>query len=181
MPPSKPLITVAELDALIHNWGASPGQSIDKFYLPRLAFNFVVMVVGGFWLLMDADSIAHALSVDADNIDRIKSYLYFRGWFVLGILTLGCYAYFKNWYPAMVFSCCLLIGAMNLISDLFNIYPERLASPTPAFTWLLLTRIVLLWVMYMSVKNASRMPMGKDKINFLLLFRRDSSPSGLAP
>jgi hypothetical protein len=181
MSSSKPLVTVAELEALIHKWGASPGQSTDRFYLPRLAFNFVVMVVGAFWLLMDADSIARTLSAGADNIDRIKSYLYFRGWFVLGILILGCYAYFKNWYPALVFSCCLLIGAMNLISDLFNIYPERLASPTPAFTGLLLIRIVLLWVMFMSVKNASRMPMGKDKINFLLSFRRDSNARGFLP
>lgn len=131
MPPSKPLVTAAELEALIHNWGASPNKSIDKFYPARLIFNFVVMALAAFWLLIDSENIARTLSVDADNIERIKNYLYFRGWFVLGILTLGCYAYFQSWYPAIVFSCCLLIGAMNLVSDLFTIYPERLANPTP--------------------------------------------------
>jgi len=173
MPPSKPLVTVAELEALIHNWGASPGKPVDRFYALRLAINFVVMVLAATWLLMDPESIARTLSTDADNMVRIKSYLYFRGWFVFGILGVGCYAYFKNWYPAIVFSCCLLIGAMNLISDLFTIYPERLANPTPFFTSFLLIRIVLLWVMYMSVKNASRMPSGIDKINFFLPFKRD--------
>jgi len=172
MKEQKPLVSAAELEALIQNWGSSPDKSIDKFYIVRLAFNVSVMLCGAFWLLMDPLGIAQTLSSDPENIERVVSYLYFRGWFILGILILGFYSYFKNWYPAIVFCCCLLLGAMNLVSDLFTLYPERLTKPTPFFTLLLLVRLSLLWVMYMSIKNVSRMPHAKDRINVFLPFKR---------
>lgn len=93
---------------------------------------------------MDPHGIAQTLSSDPESFERIMMYLYFRAWFIFGILMLGTYAYFKDWYPAIVFSSCFSIGSMNLISDLFTVYPERLSSPTPLLTLILLVRLALL-------------------------------------
>ena len=172
MKEQKPLVTLAELEALVQDWGASSATLPDRFYTVRLAFNVLVMITAALWLLLDAHGIALTLSTDPQAIERIQGYLYFRGWFMLGILALGSYAYLKNWYPALAFSCCFVIGAMNLVSDLFTVYPERLDNPTPFFTVSLMVRLVLLWVMYKSVRNASRMPDVKDRLVAFWPFRR---------
>lgn len=55
---------------------------------------------------------------------------------------------------------------------LFTVYPERLASPNPFFTLFLLVRLTMLWSVFLAVKNASRLPQAKDRINIFLPFRQ---------
>lgn len=172
MPSRKPIISAAELEALIQDWGSTSDRAVDKFYTLRLAFNVIVMGTAAIWLLMDPIGIARTLSNSPEEIDRISSYLYFRGWFMSGLLFIGFYAYFKNWYPTILFCCSLLLGAMNLVSDLFTIYPDQLAKPSAGFTLILMVRLALLWVMFMSIKNASRMPDLRDRINPFLFLNR---------
>lgn len=172
MKETKPLVSAEELEALIQGWGAMPSQSMDKFFPVRFIYAFVVILSAACWLLFDSASLAHSLTTDPLNQARLQNFLYFRGWFMLGVLMLGSYSYLRNWYPAIVFSAALLIGLTNLISDIFTVYPERLANPTPFFTVFLLVRITLLWVFYMAIKNASRMPDLKDRANLFLPFKR---------
>jgi hypothetical protein len=175
MKETKPLVSTEELEALIQGWGAMPSQSVDKFFPARFFYAFLVIFVTALWLLFNSASVAQTLSTDTLNQARLQHFLYFRGWFLLGVLTLGAYSYFRNWYPAIIFSAFLLIGLTNLISDLFTVYPERLASPNPFFTTFLLVRITLLWVLYIAVKNASRLPDAKDRANLFLPFKRSHS------
>lgn len=168
----KPLVSAEELEALIQGWGAMPSQSVDKFFPARFFYAVLVIFPAALWFLFDSASLAQSLSTDPLNQGRLQYFLYFRGWFMLGGLALGIYSYLKNWYPAIVFSTFLLIGLTNLVSDIFTVYPERLANPTPFFTVFLLMRLALLWVLYMSVKNASRLPEVKDRMNLFLPFKR---------
>lgn len=104
---------------------------------------------------------------------RMGRFLYFRGWFLLIVLLLGLYAYFKNWYPAIVFSAIFLMGCVNFVFDLFNVYAEVIAHPTPRLTVMLIVRLTGLWFVYLTVKNASRLPDVKDRMNLLLPFKKN--------
>lgn len=167
-----PLVSAAELEALIHGWGALPHQSVDRFFPVRFWYIFSVVLLAASWLLFDSHRIAQTLTTDATYLPHLQNFLYFRGWFLIGVMALGVYAYLWNWFPAIVFSAFLLLGVTNLVFDLFTVYPERLANPQPLFTLMMLVRLSSLWVLYMSVKNASRMPAPADRANILLPFRR---------
>ena len=173
MKQEKPLITVAELDALIANWGSDANARVDKFYTARLTFNVLVMLPFAIALLFNSTEIAQSLSSDSIYVDRVEHYLYFRGWFMLLIVAIGAYSYLKSWYTAIYFSFCFVAGSVNFVSDLFILFPERLAHPTPYTTLSLIVRLILIWVMYVSVRNASRMPDPKDRLNPFLMFKRD--------
>lgn len=165
------LSKATELEALISGLGASEDARTDTFYTWRLAYNFVVMLSAAIWLLFDSAEIAQKLTADPESLRRLQGFLYFRGWFLVMVLVVGCYAYFRHWYPAIVFSCAFLIGTVNLVFDLFTLYPESLADPTPILTLSLFIRFSLLWVIGLAVKNVSRIPEVKDRINLLLPFR----------
>jgi integral membrane sensor domain MASE1 len=102
---------------------------------------------------------------------RLERFLYFRGWFLLVVLGIGIYSYLRGWYTAIVFSAFLLLGLVNLLFDLFTVYPEKLANPTPTFTVLMALRLLAVWCVYLTVRNASRLPDVKDRANILLPFR----------
>lgn len=171
MKENKPLVSAAELEALIQDWGAAPHRSVDKFFPLRFWFVFMLTVFYALRLLFAPEAMAAKLSAEPVEIARLSNFLYFRGWFVTVAVFIGTYAYFKNWYFGIVFFCVLLVGSVNFVFDLFNVYAEQLAQPTPLLTLMLLMRIMVLGLIYVSVKNASRMPEGKDRINILLPFK----------
>ena len=109
------LSKATELEALISGLGASEDARTDTFYTWRLAYNFVVMLSAAIWLLFDSAEIAQKLTADPESLRRLQGFLYFRGWFLVMVLVVGCYAYFRHWYPAIVFSCAFLIGTVNLV------------------------------------------------------------------
>jgi hypothetical protein len=168
----KPRAIVSELESLIQSWGAVPWQSVDRFFPIRFCCQLCLILGAGFWLIFDAHEIAQTLTKDPQNLPRLEKFLFFRGWFLLLVLAIGAYSYLKNWYPATVYSAFLLIGLTNLVFDLFTVYPERLASPNPFFTLFLLVRLTMLWSVFLAVKNASRLPQAKDRINIFLPFRQ---------
>lgn len=114
------------------------------------------------------------MTTDAGDLVRIERFMYFRGWFILGIIALGSYAYFKNWYPAIVFSSLFLMACVNFVFDLFNVYATALSQPTPQLTLMLLGRLLAIGFLYLCVKNLSRLPDSKDRLNLLLFFRKAS-------
>ena len=166
-----PLVSAAELEALIANLGADPQASIDTWTPVRVWY--LGLLVGGYVmaLLLAPQQVAQNLSTDPLEVIRLERFLYFRGWFLLGVFGVGLYAYLRGWYTAIVFSAFLLVGVVNLVFDLFTVYPEKLANPTPSFTVLMVLRLLALWCVYITVRNASRLPELKDRANLLLPFR----------
>ena len=166
-----PLVSAAELEALIANLGAHSDAPTDNWtpwrfwYLGLLVAAYVVA------LLLAPQSLAQALSTDPLEVIRLERFLYFRGWFLLVVLGIGIYSYLRGWYTAIVFSAFLLLGLVNLLFDLFTVYPEKLANPTPTFTVLMALRLLAVWCVYLTVRNASRVPDVKDRANILLPFR----------
>ena len=172
MKEQKPLVSADELNALITGWGESPDKSVDRFFPLRVWF---VIFVGGIFvlrLLFTPGEMAANLSSDPTEVARLTNYLYFRGWFLLCAMSVAIYAYIFNKYASIMLFCVLLIGSVNLIFDLFSVYAEQLKAPTPALTVQLMIRILVLWIVYLSVKNMSRLPERKDRLNILLPFKR---------
>lgn len=173
MKENKPLVTASELEALIQDWGAVPNQSVDKFFPLRFWYLTLLTVSYCIWLLFWTDSAVQRMTSEPAEMVRMGRFLYFRGWFLLIVLLLGLYAYFKNWYPAIVFSAIFLMGCVNFVFDLFNVYAEVIAHPTPRLTVMLIVRLTGLWFVYLTVKNASRLPDVKDRMNLLLPFKKN--------
>ena len=166
-----PLVSAAELEALIANLGARPDDAVDKWMPLRFWYLSAIVSVYAIVLLFWPHVTSQNLSVDPMEVARLERFLYFRGWFLSIVLGVGIYAYLRNWYTAIVFSAFLVLGLGNLLFDLFTVYPEKLADPTPSFTVLLSLRLVALWCVYLTVRNASRLPAPKDRANLLLPWR----------
>jgi hypothetical protein len=166
-----PLVSAEELDALIKGWGPV-GHSVDRFFPVRFWILITVAAIYTYLTLFDADRMASRVASDPVEITRIANYLYFRGWFLLGAAAVLIYAYAKNWYLGIMSLCTFIIGVANLLSDIFNIYWDVLASPTPAFTVMLLVRVTALWLVFINLRHASSLPDGADRFNILLPFRK---------
>ena len=166
------LVSAQELDALISNWGHTPGKSVDVWAPLRFWYMFLVSATYIFALIFNPHQVAAGLSGDPAEVIRLTRFLYFRGWFLIFAVGLGLYAYLRGWYTAIVHAALAFMGSVNLVFDLFTVYPEKLANPTPGFTFLMMVRLTALAFLFLGVKNASRLPVLKDRANILLPFKR---------
>lgn len=169
----KPLVTAAELEALIEDWGHPHPKSVDRFFPIRFWFLITIASAYALMLLFWTDFAVNRVANNPVDAIRIGYYMYFRGWLIIGIVSLGCYSYFKNWYPAIIFSTLFILSCMNFVSDLFNIYASVIAKPTPIVTLALIARLISIWFLYLCVKNSSRIPNVQDRMNIMILFRKD--------
>lgn len=169
--PRENLVSAQELDALISNWGRDPTKGPDLWSAWRFWYMVLVSSTYVFVLIFNPHRVAEGLSTDPAEVIRLTRFLYFRGWFLMCAVSLGFYAYLRGWYTAMVFAALALMGSVNLLFDLFTVYPEKLANPTASFNLLMLVRLTALLFLFIGVKNASRLPTGKDRINLLLPFK----------
>lgn len=173
MKKDEPLVNPAELEALIHGWGANTqAKNMDKFFPFR--YWFVCFVAGCYViaLLFFPDKVAQSLSVHPVEIVRITNFLYFRGWFLAISIVIVTFCYVKNWYLGIVLCAVVLIASVNLVFDMFNVYAEKLSNPSPWFTFLLLIRILCLSMFFISIKNISRMPLSEGRFNIFLPFKK---------
>lgn len=128
-------------------------------------------------MLVDSPAIAASLSSHTATVEYLSGYLYFHGWLVLSILAVGLYIYVKDFYVGVFFSIFFLMGTINFITDLFTLYPERLANRPPMFTLNILLRLAVLWVIFIAITNLSRRPRPADRFNVFLPLRRGAGRS----
>lgn len=173
MKKDEPLVSAAELEALIHGWGSSTQtKNVDKLFAFRYWF---ACFVAGFYaiaLLFFPGKLAQNLSVHELEIARITNFLYFRGWFLVIALTFVTFCYIKNWYFGIVLCAVALVASINLVFDLFNVYAEKLTDPSPRLTFFLLIRLLCLSFVFISIKNISRMPVGEGRFSIFAPFKK---------
>lgn len=170
---NKPLVSAAELEALITGWRQTDTPSVDRFFPMRFWFLATVVLIYAVALLLYPHVIAARLTSEPLLAHQMANFLYFRGWFLTGVLSIGFYAYFRNWYPGIVFGAFTLVGGINLVFDLFTVYPERLANPDLPFTLLMLIRLLALSMVYVCMRHAGCLPDAKDRWNVLLPWKKD--------
>lgn len=175
--PSAPsIITAAELEALIQEMGESPHHSVDKLYPVRCGFVFSIAFFYCCYMLFWTDVAVQRMTSDPADVIRMGNFMYFRGWFIVFLISLASYSYIRNWFPAIVFSAVFLVACVNIVFDMFNIYAEALSQTTPELTLMLLGRIVGLWFLFLCAKNTSRLPVGvRDRLNLFLFLKREWS------
>ena len=143
-------------------------EGIDTYFPLKIWFISLFCGVSGAGLLLKSHELASLLAKDDAMVEWLTRFLYFRGWFVLSSMSVGLYAYIKNWHPSLVFSVLVSVGAVNLVSDLFMVYPEHLNHSTPMLAISLLIRTIALACLVHCAKNADRIPATADRLNILL-------------
>ncbi|MSP36036.1 MAG: hypothetical protein EXR25_09905 [Limnohabitans sp.] len=176
MKKDKPLVSFEELNALIGEWGETAHRHVDRFFPIRFWFIAMVALFYGLAILFWPNEYALKLSNDPVEVARLTKFLYFRGWFLICAILIACYSYLNNWYASVVLFCMFLTASVNFVFDLFNLYDAKLATPTPLLTAVLLLRIFLLLLLFVSVKNISRIPEKKDRMNIFLPFSKRVLP-----
>lgn len=164
----EPLISHAELEALTNH--RERGQ-VDVHYPLRVWYLIGTCALYAVALILSSRQMASFLASDHTMVDRLESYLFFRGWFVVGVTLFGVWAYARAWRVKSVFWTLFYISLTNLISDLFIVYPERLSHPTAGFLLLFTMRLLAIVALYVSAKNTHRMPDASQRFNVFMLLR----------
>ena len=168
----KQRVTNEELDALTSNSVNYKYISIDKWAPLRFWIVLVVMAAFAIWLLTSPVEIAGTLTKIPTEENKLSAYLYFRGWFLVCSITLGAYAYIKNWHTGLVLGGLATLSVVNTMFDIFTIFPELLAKRSPFFTAIIVIRVAVILLVLSLVMNRHRLPEGRDRLNLLLPFKK---------
>lgn len=164
-----PLISAAELEALVGRWGDRGQASVDRYYPLRMAGLCLMALVYLVLLLVYPQTLADMVQHDM-ALPRMTLFFYLRGWGLLLGMALGLVAYWRNWYPGLVFGSFSLVTLVMLLVDLVIVYPPFLAHPTPLFTTSLALRVLAIVALVLNTLNCLRLPPREQRLN-LLLFR----------
>ena len=137
----------------------------------RVWYLLIITALFATALLLSAPRLSVFLSQESAWVERLTRFLYFRGWFVVGATILGLWAYTTGWQLRRIFGLLTVIGAVNLVSDLFIVYPERLSQPTFGLAFQLVLRLLAIAALYACYRNAERVPERQDRFNLWLPFR----------
>jgi hypothetical protein len=163
-----PLISSAEMQALM---GLDRRGLTDVFFPLRVWYLIGTCALYAIGLIFSSHHMAQLLATDHTLVDRLGLYLLFRGWFVVFATLLGLWAYARAWRIRPVFWGLFLLSLTNLISDLFIVYPERLANPTWGFAFLFSLRLLAIVALFYCAKNVHRLPAPGQRFNLLLPLR----------
>ena len=168
---ASPVVSALELDALL----AKPnpgGVKIDRFFPLRL---WIIVIVSALWfirLTIFTNEAAKELFTNPAVRDFMLPALYFRAWVLFAFVAAGIWSYVNSKYHAITFGLLLVASVFNLIFDLSVFYAERLTVQDAKTTLFILVRVILSWMLYVSMRNSYRMPQGIDKWNPLLPFKK---------
>ena len=165
------LISPAEMQALM---GQERRGMTDIYYPLRVWYLIGTCALYAVGLIFSSHHMAQLLASDHTLVDRLSVYLLFRGWFVVVATLFGVWAYARAWRAKPVFWGLWLISLANLSSDLFIVYPERLANPTWGFAFLFMLRLLAIMALFYCAKNVHRLPSAQERFNLLLPLRQTS-------
>jgi hypothetical protein len=166
------LVTLQDLNDLIGALGKKAHHQIDNFYPLRFWYIVIIAFFYAFNLLLTPGEVASRLAIEPVEIARLTKYIYFRGWFIIIITAIAAYAYLRDRYFNIIIFCMFLIGSMNFIFDFFTVYYGQIGTPTNLLTAIIMLRLSVILVVFVSIKNLSRIPEKKDRLNLLLPFRK---------
>lgn len=166
------IVSVDELDALIKDWGQSTNKLVDKWYPARFYFLAMIVIFYAFALLFSPSRVAATLTSDPLELHRLTLFLYYRGWFLMVVGLIGGASYLRDRYVGLVCIAFLLVGTVNLVSDVFNVYFEIIGKLDPKLTFVIILRLTALYFVFLNFKNCHRIPVGTDKLNPFLPFKK---------
>ena len=171
------LLSADELEALL----ARPAQtdlSTDKFFPLRL---WILVAASAFWFVR-LSVFTSEVAADLFSNPAVREFmvpaLYFRAWIVIFSITVILWTYKNTKFPVIAFGFIFVASIFNLFFDISIFYTEKLAHQDTRTTLFIAIRIFFSYMLFVSMRNAQRIPKGNDKWNILLPFKQhDQSPN----
>lgn len=168
-----PLVTADELEALLVKKNLITADTdVDKYFPLRV---FVLSLAAAVWFLrltFFTDNVAKDLFSNESVQQQMMSALYFRAWVVFFSFALILLAYKSMKYLAICFGIFFIASIFNILSDTSIFYFEKLALRDAQVTFTLLARIFFSYLLFVSMRNANRIPQGNDKWNPFLFLKK---------
>ena len=165
-------LTAEELEALL-------ARPIHTDYVPDNYFPlrlWIIATAGIFWfirLTVFTDDVATNLFSDSLVREYMQISLYFSAWIMFAFMFIGMLAYSTGKYPALFFLGMFVVSSVNFIADLTIFYKDQFANPTLGFNLLILFRFFMCYLLFISIRNAKRIPSGLVNWNPFLSVRKN--------
>lgn len=167
----KPLVTASELEALLSK-PANGTITVDPYFPLRLAILTFFSVVWFLRLTMFTNDVATDLFSNLDVRNYMTPALYFRAWILFVVMSVGVWSYKNSMYPAILFGLLFSVSIFNLMFDVTTFYAEKLAQRDVRITFIILGRLLVSYILFISMRRAHRIPLGRDKWNVFLPFKK---------
>jgi hypothetical protein len=167
-----PLVSAAELDALLRGRHGDRTRTVDVFLPLRLWILLIFVSIAAVRLLFFTEDVAALFAKNHDAAADLAPYLYFRGWYLVVVTLIGVWSYTRSWYTGLVFGGLLLSSSVNFLFDAFSVYSFILTHPTPGSTAMLLIRVLLVILGVQCFRASGRLPEPKDRWNPLLFLKK---------
>ena len=165
------LLSADELEALL----ARPAQtdlSTDKFFPLRL---WILVAASAFWFVR-LSVFTSEVAADLFSNPAVREFmvpaLYFRAWIVIFSITVILWTYKNTKFPAIAFGFIFVASIFNLFFDISIFYTEKLAHQDTRTTLFIAIPIFFSYMLFVSMRNAQRIPKGNDKWNLFLPFKK---------
>ena len=167
----KPHLSTDELETFL----ARPAKeefTVDSYFPWRV---WIIGLAGLIWfirLTIFTNEIATDLFTNSAVREFLIPALYFRAWIIIVSICFLFWSYKSSRYPAIAFGFLLVASIFNLLFDINIFYTEKLANQDTK-TFLLITfRIFITYLLFISMRNAKRIPSGNDKWSLFLPFKK---------
>ena len=149
----KPLVSAEELEALIESWGENRDAKFDRFFPIRALVIGVMCLLFAYLHLFQGEWVANHLAQPGTDLAGLERLIFFKGIFALTLILIGIHSYVRNWHPGVTFSILFVVGLANFVYDLFGLYAAILHDPSPRITLVILGRLLVLWFLFVCVRN----------------------------
>lgn len=173
----KPHLSTDKLETLL----ARPVKeefTVDSYFPLRV---WIIGIAGLSWffrLTVFTNEIATDLFTNSAVREFLIPALYFRAWVIIASICILFWSYKNSRYPAIAFGFMFAASIFNLFFDISIFYTEKLARLDIRTTLFIGMRIFFTYMLFISMRNAKRIPSGNDKWNLFLPFKKhDQSQS----
>lgn len=167
----KPLVTANELEALLSK-PENDSIPVDPYFPLRLAILTCFSAVWFLRLTLFTNEVAIDLFSNPDVRSYMMPALYFRAWILFVVMSIGVWSYKNGKYPAIFFGLLFVSSLFNLVFDISILYLEKLAQQDVRITIVIIGRLFVSYVLFISMRRAHRIPVGRDKWNVFLPFKK---------
>jgi hypothetical protein len=167
----KPLVTAHELEALLAK-PVSTTFTVDTYFPFRLAILVLFSAIWFVRLTVFTQDVATDLFSNPAVQEFMMPALYFRAWILFVFISAGVWSYKNGKFPAIVFGLLFALSLFNLLFDISVFYSEKLTHQDARITFILMGRIFVSYILFLSMRRAHRIPQGRDKWNIFLPFKK---------
>ncbi len=167
----KPLVTAHELEALLAKPVPAP-FSVDAYFPFRLAILVLFSAIWFVRLTVFTQDVATDLFSNPAVQEFMMPALYFRAWILFVFISAGVWSYKNGKFPAIVFGLLFVLSLFNLLFDISVFYSEKLTHQDTKLTFILMGRVFVSYILFLSMRRAHRIPQGRDKWNIFLPFKK---------